>query len=58
MGVVGVVGWGVGLPEVAEVLVGQTAAHLLEGLQSGSRLLQAGEEERPGEPVLNGLSAA
>ena len=37
------------ISEVAEVLMGQTAAHFLEGLQSGSWLLQAGEEERPGE---------
>ena len=33
------------ISEVAEVLMGQTAAHFLEGLQSGSWLLQAGEEE-------------
>lgn len=33
--------WAGGSPEVAEVLTGQAATHLLEGLQPGSWLLQA-----------------
>jgi hypothetical protein len=38
---------GLGSPEIAEVLSGQVAAHLAEGLQPGPRLLQAEEGERP-----------
>lgn len=46
-----------GSPEVTEVLLGQAAAHLLEGLQPGSGLLQAGES-RPGEPAQGGTFTA